>query len=141
MSMSATPIPGSEWNTLTCTPPRRDSTSTSSCHSRSQRCAVWNGFPIGRPFPLSLALSHAEVGLPDRCRTGELAGRALPDHLALGQDVDDVGGAQGQAVVLLDQKDPQPAPAQVHQHLADPLDDHRREDRKSTRLNYSHRTT
>src|SRR5215467_6256708 len=123
MSMSATPISGSEWNTLTCTPLPRDSTSTSSCHSRSQRCAVWNGLPIGRPFSVSLAryhtprwvslrvagaLSHAEVGLADRVCAGELAGRALPDHLALGQDVDDVRRGQGQAVVLLDQKDPQP---------------------------------
>src|SRR4029077_11659852 len=108
MSMSARPISGSEWNTLTCTPPRRDSTSTSSCHSVSQRCAVWNGLPIGCPFSVSLALSHAEVGLADRGRAGEFAGRALPDHLALGQDVDDVRRAQGQAVVLLDQEDPQP---------------------------------
>src|SRR5262249_39485992 len=117
MSMSATPISGSEWNTLTCTPPRSDSTSTSSCHSVSQRCAVWNGLPTGCPFSVSVALSHAEVGLPDGGRAGEFAGRALPDHLAVGQDVDDVRRAQGQAVVLLDQEDPQPAPAQVRQHL------------------------
>src|ERR1700751_5283363 len=118
--MSATPSSGSEWNTLTWTPPRSDSTSTSFCQSRSQRCAVWNALAMAA-LPQWWPRSDAQVRLAHLGRPVEFAGGALPDHPAVGQDVDQVGRVDGQAVVLLDQEDGQAVPAPAAHDAADLL--------------------
>src|SRR5579875_1750561 len=64
--------------------------------------------------------SDPEVGLAgDRVRV-ELAGRAAPDHGAVGQDGHGVGAADRQVVVLLDEEDGKPLLAQLRDDLADP---------------------
>src|ERR1035441_1923258 len=82
---------------------------------------------MGAPSGCRGPRSDAEVRLAHRGGALKFAGGALPDHLPVGQDVDEVRRIGGEAVVLLDQEDRQAAAAQVGHDLADPLDDHRRQ--------------